>query len=1511
MKLAEFLPIFLIWFSIILALLVVFRAWRYRARPAVKAFLWLMAALAWWLFSSTIEYSGTSLAQHVLWIKTSYLGITTLPVFWLVFILHYADQGKWWRRRGLPLLFILPVITMVIVWTNDLHHLMWQSIRLDNSVYPALEIMEHNSWFWAHALYSYLLLLIGTVNLFQMYFRGSGIYRKQVGIMLLASFIPWVANFVFIAEIGPDFAVDPTPMAFVVTSIAFLWGLSRMKLLNMMPVAYETIFKSIGDGVIVIDERNHIREVNPAAAGILRAPKSELLGKKLCRVIPAHAYSQERIPDSRLTETVLYLVQGQMQRFYKMQVSPISDGQRRSGRLVLLHDDTERRNAENESKEKALLKTELKARLEMQEALADTSQRLQALSEDSPVMICNIDLEGGFKYVNKKFEEVTGYRRQEILGTSGFELGLFDKGTALLLKERMKMKLLGEPARPLEIRCLRRDKKWIWLSMVAEPIRDNNTPVGFQIIAQDVTERRQMEQALRESEEKFSRAFRSSPQQITITRLKDGQTIEANDSFYRISGYSRQETIGRTSTELGIWLTPADRQKMLRILKENGQVYNEEFRFRSRSGVIRTHLFSAEPIIVNGEECLISIMTDISERQKIEQLQRDENHVLTLLGQGVELRELLESIVRLGEAHDPSIRGSLLLYDPARGLLFGAAAPSLPAEFLELLKDGLPVGPNVGSCGSAAYLRERVIVPDIKTSPQFASSPEAIERAARHRMLAVWSQPILGSSGELLGTIANYADKVGTPDDANLKVMEWSARIAAIAIERKRAEVALANEGIRRRILIEQSSDGIVVLDEEGQVYEANQRFAELLGYSMEEVRRLGVWDWEAQLPREKVADMIRSIDENGDRFESQHVRKDGSLYDVEISSNGAIVAGQKLIFCVCRDITERKRAEAALRESEEKFSKAFRSSPNTITITTLKEGVFLEVNDCFTRDTGWSRQEVIGHSSRSMKLWVKPEERDRIMRKLEESGRVVNEEYSCLTKSGEIRTMLFSAEPITLAGEPCIIAVTTDITERKQMEEKIRKSEERYRTIFESANDIIILMDRKGKIIDVNQKISNIGGYSRDRLLGQNFRALTKVMPKKSLAIVAKNFRLRTMGVDVPPYEVEMYRDDGELLNMEINGVSIKEGDKVIGTLSTLRDVTERRKSESVLRYQRELIDQIIATIPNAVLVIDKDCKVLLANDTFYTHFYLTKTGVENRPLGEVIRIKELEQALTSMIKTGKKSLSCEFRLEIQNVQHIFTAGILMMQNQRYLIFMNDVTEEREKQERLYLTDRLASVGEMASGVAHELNNPLTSIIGLSNLLVKEGASGEMREDLAAIYSEAQRCAAIIKNLLTFARKHAPKREPLQVTKILEDVLKLRAYEHRAQNIIVETSFPPEFPEVLADYFQMQQVFLNIILNAESAMVDANGRGTLKITGERVNGHVNIAFADDGPGIAKENLGVIFNPFFTTKEVGKGTGLGLSICYGIVTSHGGKIYAKDPVEKGATFIVELPVLDH
>ncbi len=241
-------------------------------------------------------------------------------------------------------------------------------------------------------------------------------------------------------------------------------------------------------------------------------------------------------------------------------------------------------------------------------------------------------------------------------------------------------------------------------------------------------------------------------------------------------------------------------------------------------------------------------------------------------------------------------------------------------------------------------------------------------------------------------------------------------------------------------------------------------------------------------------------------------------------------------------------------------------------------------------------------------------------------------------------------------------------------------------------------------------------------------------------------------------------------------------------------------------------------------------------------------------------------------------------------------------------LSVVRDITERRKMENQMVVTDRLASVGELASGIAHEINNPLTGVIGFAELLMEKQIPPDIRDDVEVIYREAMRCAEIVRNLLTFARQHPQLRELLDINMVIEKVLQLRAYEERTNNIGIIKRLSENLPQIPGDFFRLQQCFLNIIINAEYFMHQSHGGGTLTVTTELLDGNVRIDFTDDGPGIPPEILDRIFDPFFTTKEVGKGTGLGLSICHGLITGHGGKIRAENAPGGGASFIIELPL---
>jgi len=225
-------------------------------------------------------------------------------------------------------------------------------------------------------------------------------------------------------------------------------------------------------------------------------------------------------------------------------------------------------------------------------------------------------------------------------------------------------------------------------------------------------------------------------------------------------------------------------------------------------------------------------------------------------------------------------------------------------------------------------------------------------------------------------------------------------------------------------------------------------------------------------------------------------------------------------------------------------------------------------------------------------------------------------------------------------------------------------------------------------------------------------------------------------------------------------------------------------------------------------------------------------------------------------------------------------------------------------------MASRLASVGEMASGIAHEINNPLTGVIGFAHLLRERNLPKDTKKSVEIIYESAQRVSDIVTRLLTFSRQQKPSRNRVNINDILKNTLALRDYAMMTENIEITTRLAKDLPWTIADAGQLQQVFLNIIINAEMEMKLANGGGKLSVKTGVVNKTIRISFKDNGPGIAEENLRRIFDPFFTTREAGKGTGLGLSLCHAIVAEHNGQIYARSKPTRGATFVVELPILN-
>jgi len=742
----------------------------------------------------------------------------------------------------------------------------------------------------------------------------------------------------------------------------------------------------------------------------------------------------------------------------------------------------------------------------------------------------------------------------------------------------------------------------------------------------------------------------------------------------------------------------------------------------------------------------------------------------------------------------------------------------------------------------------------------------------------------------------------------------------------------ILNQTEKMRLIIENSPMGILHFDSLGVITECNSSFVELIGSSRE--RMIGM-----NIIRDVDIDNCgltfaakTALEGHRAHFEGDYAPPVGAKKTVTVSSDFApIVGGEGKIeggIGIVEDISERQRAVAALAESEAKYKDLFENA-NDMIYTQDLHGSYTSANTGVTRILGYTEQEFVHLDFRDI---VHPDylsvTEENFWKKVRD-GIDVTGPYEILVWSKDrtpvwleilSRLVRRNEEPVGIHG------IARDISERKRFEQALKASEEKYRTVLQSSPNPIVVYDQSGLVTYVNPAFEKTFEWDQQELVGKTIN----YVPEEENPQAVRTMNLLYQGIDVPSFDTRRLTKKGKILDIQINAALLTDAQGLpAGSVVTLFDITERKLMEKALRSSEEGKRLLIEESPIGIGIIQ---------DTKYAYV--------NPALLKIMGCHELEELVDQPFQVFMAHGDGDFiqlidetrpdgqaHRESYQVKAIRGNGeyvdlSVWPKRSDYLgkpaifAFILDVTEENTLKSQLMHAQKMEAIGILAGGVAHDFNNLLQVVLGYAQLLLTRATPDSREYDsLTKIHSAALRGAKLVKELLTFGRKTEMRPCPLDINHEIREITVL--LEGTIPKMIsIELMLAEDPSIVVADPTQVEQILMNLALNAKDAMPDG-GKMLIQTEnvaleesycrthlGARPGNYLMISVSDTGHGMAQEELEHIFEPFYTTKDVGKGTGLGLSMVYGIVKQHSGYISCESQPGAGTTFRVYLPAVE-
>jgi PAS domain S-box-containing protein len=786
-------------------------------------------------------------------------------------------------------------------------------------------------------------------------------------------------------------------------------------------------------------------------------------------------------------------------------------------------------------------------------ALYESEQKFRSFFEASldPIVITELQ-SGRILDVNRSFVTHTGYPREMALGRTTVELGMWPDTT---VREKMLAQLMADGyLRDIEVshRASNGERIPMLVSSVIVKIAGRDCVIT---VLHDITEMKKAQEELRENEKKFREIFDSSLDFIVVLSLADGRFLDVNREVTRTLGYTREEAIGKTPVELGVWTQRSLRRSLDREVRNKGFYRSVEVDLRAKDGRIIHCLSSAVLTRIGAEDCVVVFARDITYLKEAE-------------------RKLRDSEATLRQIFETSLDEIVVLDIPSGRVL------DVNPEFLRNI--GLPRAAVVG----------KLLTQLLECAPE--------------------QQKKLRAELFRRGIVRNFEVNLRRPDGrphdllVSMALTYLNGRPCAISFGRdiselKAAERALRNSEEKFRQIFESNLDIVLIADREtGKIIEVNEEFVRRTGFSRAEALgrtsvEIGIW----ANPEQRL-ELSRALNERGyvHGMEAKLKTRTGASIATLISSALIRLGGKECVLSVARDISDLKAVESALRESEQKFRKIFEKNVDMVLLTSLTTGTVIEVNEEFERISGWSREESLGKSNADLNVWVDLEARDRFFAELKEKGYVKSFESDMRLKNGAIIPVLVSSVSIRLGNQDCTVTVMRDISRLREAEREVRQSEATLRQIFDASTDCISLIDAEtGQFINLNQAFVEFTGYSRDEIIGRTGIELGFWGdPSEREAF----YRVLREKGRVHNLELDFHVKGGGCFPCLVSAVTLEvRGRRCVLVLA--RDISERKQAERKLRQSEETLRRIFNSGLDPMSVTDiADGRYIDVNEEF-----------------------------------------------------------------------------------------------------------------------------------------------------------------------------------------------------------------------------------------------------------------------------------------------------------------------